>query len=923
MSNNKNSSNKTNKKRKKINIFKLCIVVFTVLALVAVGLGIGATVGITQNMPEWDPRDLETSRTTFVYDINGEQVTQLHAGENRVPIGSLDNVPDSLINAFLAIEDSRFYEHNGVDLRALGRAVVANIRGEFGSEGASTITQQLVKNAFLTPDKTIERKLQEMVLAIQLERRYTKDEILTYYFDWIYFGHGAYGVKAAAQTYFGKELNELTLGESATLAGLVQRPNALSPYRNEDGAKHRRNRVLDRMVHYGFITETQANTSKSEEYELAGLRPTMHPYPYFVDYVVDQAEQLLEDNGIPRDQLRTSGLRIHTTLDPKVQRAAENAFKNDSLFPSPRPNEEFKVQGAMAIIDHRTGQIKGLVGGRDHVTERGLNRATQSRRQPGSAFKPIAAYAPALELGYTAASVIDDVPTEFRIAGQSPYRPTNLGGNYQGLITMREAIRRSYNVPAVKMLHEIGVDNGYEFAQRLGVPLDATDRNLSMSLGGLSNGVTPLNMAKAFGAFANEGILVDSHAITKITDADGEVLIEVTPSKNSVMSEQNAFIMTDMLRTVVTNGTGTRASLGNRPVAGKTGTTQLPNTREFTNLSGSRDVWFVGYTPELVGAVWMGYDKTDANHYLYRIYGGNNPASLWKAVMEAALKDVPVQQFKQPDGIIRSAVDSKSGLLPSELTPDEFIISELFARGTVPTKMSDIWVKGEVCNLHGKLPTEYCPDVVGGVFLKRPVPYEQPSWTNASPQDLRMELPRQECDIHGSDTSTIIEVCTHPDHDGESVRAHRGCPEEYVEERAFGIGRGPQSTCDIPEHRNGSSQRPDPENGDVGDNQEPENAQIGTVNNVSAKLDGDAIKLNWSYNGNASDVEFYIFRSTNSDFDLSSHLRIGSNRTIVSTSYRDNHNLVSGNTYYYKLVPYSNSKNELGNPSVEVSVNIP
>jgi penicillin-binding protein 1A len=805
------------KKNKKVSILRLLIVIFIIVGFISAGIAIGVGTAIARNLPNWNPTDFSAVQSTTVYDISGQGVTKLHAGENRVELKSLEEVPENLINAFLAIEDARFYDHWGIDFRALARAVVANIRGSFGSQGASTITQQLVKNAMLTHDKNIERKIQEAILALQVERKYRKDEILVFYFNWVYFGHGAYGVKAAAETYFGKDLQELTLAESALLAGLVQRPNALTPYRNPEGAKNRRAVVLNNMVKYNYISAEEAKAAKAEELNLSDLRQAAHPYPYFIDYVVEQAEQLLEERGIERSQLRTGGLHVYTTLDLNVQRAAEKAFANKELFPAPRPNEERPVEGAIAVIDHRTGQIKALVGGREHVTERGLNRATQGLRQPGSAFKPISVYGPAMELGYSPGSIIDDVPVEYRFGNNQVYAPTNLGGRYRGLITIREAMRWSPNVPAVELLNAIGVGKGLEFTQRLGIPLDNSDRNLSLALGGLTKGVSPLDMASAYGAFANQGVLHDPYAILKITDSNGKILAEANPNKRVVMSVETAYLMTDIMKTVVEAGTGTRARLPNRPVAGKTGTTQLPDELRNLNLNGNRDAWFVGYTPELTAAVWIGYDRTDRNNFLSGVFGGNHPAMIFKATMEEALKNVPITQFPRPSSIVSVAIDAKSGLLPSELTPAEYIITELFDRQLAPTTLSNAWFRAEVCAITGEVISEYCPDSVkiSKVFLKRPKPFIPLEGNPKFPEDAVLELPAQVCTIHSPQTSVRVKVCTDPTHEGEIYRAitgpnGTGCPKESTTVKVFPIGQEPKEYCPIPEHQIQSSFIPIP-----------------------------------------------------------------------------------------------------------------
>ncbi|MDW7675344.1 MAG: penicillin-binding protein 1A [Bacillota bacterium] len=941
------------KNNRRINVLRLSIVFFLVAAFIMVGSGIGVGLAVMRNLPNWDPSDFSSAQSTFVYDIEGRDVTKLHAQENRIIIETIDEVPENIINAFLAIEDARFYDHFGLDLRALSRAVVANITKGFGSQGASTITQQLVKNAMLTHDKELERKIQEAILSIQVERRYTKDEILTHYLNWVYFGHGAYGIKAAAEVYFGKTIGELSLAESATLAGLVQRPNALSPYRNPEGATTRRNLVLSNMVKYEFITAQESAIAQKEELNLPGLKQEAYPFPYFIDYVIDQAEQILEEKGVERAQLRTGGLHVYTTLDRTVQLAAQKAFNNNDLFPAPGPNEESMVQGAIAIVDHRTGEVKALVGGRDHVTERGLNRATQGLRQPGSSFKPIAVYAPALELGYSPASIIDDVPVEYKY-GNQVYAPSNLGGTYRGLISIREALQHSPNIPAVELLNTIGVGNGFDFAQRLGFNLPKEDRVLSMALGGLTHGVSPLEMAVAYSAFANQGVQVEPHVITKITDYQGNVIFEANPSKKVVMSQENAFLMTDMLRTVVESGTGTRAKLPNRPVAGKTGTTQLPDIPELRGISGSRDVWFVGYTPELTAAVWIGYDRTDRNHYLSRVYGSTHPAMVFKATMEEALRDVPASQFSRPNSIVSVAIDAKSGLLPSELTPEEYIVTELFSKNNAPTQLSSAWIKTEVCAITGELPSDYCPELISKVFLQRPKPFVPKEGDTRFPQDYNLEMPKTVCSIHGPDEYQIVNLCNHPDHEGTLVRAiigsnDTGCPDEYIVNRAFSRGLEPRVSCDIPEHQletqdPGNSSNNNGNNGidsNMGSNgnsnsdqnlNDPNQPQenIASVSSIKGQVvlgepgfNGPeaAVQLTWEHPRGAN-IEFQIYRSTEKDFTIGEQYRIAANSKITSNTYRDNNNLSLNQTYYYKIVAYNSISKQKSTASPELAITV-
>lgn len=627
----------------------LFFVVFVGTLMIGVFVGKLITSGIMAQVPVWSQVDLETDINTHIYDGTGQQVAVLYGEKNRVPV-QLAQISPMLVKAFVDTEDRRFYEHNGVDLRAIARAVTVNVRAGSTVEGGSTITQQLVKNSLLSSEKTLHRKVTEALLALDLERKLSKDEILQLYLNRIYFGHGAYGVESAAQVYFGKSALDLNLAEATMLAGIPKNPRKFSPYYNLNAAKVRQTTVLNKMVAVGDISPAQASAAAAQELQFKDLAARSYQYPYFIDAVLDE---VVEQHGFSEEQLYRGGLRIFTSLDPKIQTGAEQVLANPKNFP--RSPADQQVQSAVAVIDYRTGGIKALVGGRHYEARRGFNRATQLQRQPGSTFKPIVVYGPALEKKYPPTTVLEDAPVSF-----GNYTPKNSGGGYQGLIQMKDALRRSVNVYAVKLLDLIGVDAGIQFAGKLGFKLEKEDRGLALALGGLSKGVSPLDMARGFGAFANQGVLVPPSTITQITDHEGKVLYENKFVARRVMGQQTAFLMTNMLKGVVNSGTGTRARLGRRPVAGKTGTTQLPDLGQFSGLSGNKDAWFVGYTPELVAAVWLGYDYTDRNHYLRGIYGGSYPAQIWRQVMQAALEGVPIQQFPKYGGKLHYRKDVRT-----------------------------------------------------------------------------------------------------------------------------------------------------------------------------------------------------------------------------------------------------------------------
>lgn len=576
---------------------------------------------------------------TFIYDKDGNKVSQLSSSKI-VPV-SLDKVPVPIREAIIAVEDRRFYDHQGVDIRAILRAFARDLQAGDFSEGGSTITQQLAKNLFLPSDKTLARKIKEAGYAFKIESTLSKDQILEAYLNYIYFGEGRWGIQNAASFYFGKNVEELNLEEGAMLAGILKAPSIYSPLNSMEKALERRNIVLSLMKEQEFISESEylrvkalpITLTNESEGELSGN------YAPYVDYIIEEA---IAHYGFTEDQILGNGLQIYTQMDQAVQKAAEDVYQDHSFFPPDKPSQI--VQSGIAIIDHTNGGIRGLVGYRGESLFRQFNHASQLKRQPGSSFKPLSVYGPALEKGYTPYSMLYDGP--LNIEG---YKPRDWDYQTRGSVTMQEAIRNSWNIPAVWLLNELGLETGIAFAGRAGIPLGKEDYNLSLALGALTNGVSPLHMAQAYTSFANLGVMNKAQAITKITTFNGEVLLEAKPEAVKVTDPSTAYTMTLLLKNVVDNGTGKNAAL-NRPTAGKTGSVELPPTKEFDGVAkGVKDVWFVGYTPELTAAVWMGYDKTDREHYL-TISGGSGPAVVFREVLSRALLDKPVVQFKIPSG---------------------------------------------------------------------------------------------------------------------------------------------------------------------------------------------------------------------------------------------------------------------------------
>jgi len=579
---------------------------------------------------------------SVLLDVNGEVFASV--GRESGLFIPFDEIPPHVIDAVVAIEDARFWQHPGVDVIGIARAVVANLREGRRAQGASTITQQLVRNLFLTPEKTFARKIQEAIYALLLERHYTKSEILELYLNEVYFGEGAYGIEEASRSYFGKPASRLTLAEGALLAGLLQAPSRYTPYQNPETARARRDTVLMRMEELKMIDEAEREQAASEPISLAEKRGGQAPY--FVDYVRAWLVERFDPATLARE-----GLRVQTTLDLSVQRAAERALGDH--------------QGAIVVLDVASGAIRAMVGGRDY-RESQYNRAIHATRQPGSAFKPFV-YAAALERGWQMNDLVEDVPRTY-----GGYAPRNFREEYWGPITMKQALSRSLNNGSVWLLREIGVTAAMEMAERLGIStLTADDRHLGLALGGLKTGTTPLEMAAAYLPFASGGIRREPFAVLEVKDGEGRVYYRHRPAPRRVLSEEVAYFITDMLQEAVRRGTGTAANIG-RPQAGKTGTTD-----------DQVSAWFVGYTPDLVASVYVGNDDGSP----LPGGGGTLAAPIWARVMSEALRDRPATTFSVPDYLVTGVtVDFLTGLLADENCPYREVDS--FVRGREPTTYS-------------------------------------------------------------------------------------------------------------------------------------------------------------------------------------------------------------------------------------------
>ncbi|WP_063564354.1 PBP1A family penicillin-binding protein [Paenibacillus sp. O199] len=608
------------------HIFDASVVIVILLAVGYIYL-VTYGEGVLRNHPE----AISVASSTIITNADGTEISRLQVQTKGYALhADLKDMPDLLKQAFLATEDRRFYNHDGLDFIGIGRAVVQDVLHMNLSQGGSSITQQLARNLYLNGDKTLVRKVNEMSIAMAMEKRFSKDELLELYLNHIYMGRQQYGVKAAAWRYFGiKDLHQLEIWQMATLAGIPKGPSIYNPVDREDLSKERRSVVLGIMHEQGIITKKQMEEARNVDYTPLNSTVESTPgstapaYVSALDAVIEEASRLTGKSGA---EIQSAGWTIRTGLDDQAQLAMEQTFRESSRFTDDREDEQ--VQASMIILDQHNGEVKAMMGGRDPV-KGGINRATTDARQPGSAFKPIIAYGPALESGrFKPESMLPDQRMKY-----GSYQPSNLGGRYRGTVTMSQAIENSINAPAVWLLHETGLGRAHQFAGRLGIELGKEDLNLSIALGGLHKGVSPLKMAQAYSVFANNGKFNTAHLIREITDSRGRKIYAFKPENKQVISTSTATAMTGMLQDVVSQGTGRRAQLSQHKVAGKTGTTQaaLPGVSKEAN----RDLWFVGYTSKWTAAVWMGFDRTDAEHYMRS--GSGVAADLLASVMKRAL----------------------------------------------------------------------------------------------------------------------------------------------------------------------------------------------------------------------------------------------------------------------------------------------
>ena len=774
--------------RKKFTVIfcKALLVCFLAALVIGGCAGVGILKGIIDAAPDIDDIDpTPTGYLSVVLDDEGNQTATLVAsGSNRVYV-TLDEIPVDMQHAFVAIEDERFYEHNGIDIKGIIRAGFTGITTGHFSQGASTITQQLLKNNVFEGwtdeswSEKVERKIQEQYLAVQLTKVKSKEWVLENYLNTINLGQNTLGVQAAARRYFGKDVSELNLSESAVIAGITKNPSSYNPVSNPEKNAERRKLVLKNMKEQGYITDKEYEDALADDVYSRIQQVNVEyaetdPNSYFVDAVIDQVVQdLVEKKGYTDTQaykaIYNSGLTIESTQNMAMQQICDEEANNpdnysgdveysfsyrltvnkadgttenyseqtmlayyqhsnpdyDINFPSqeeaqaaidaykaeimeegdtiPANGESviftLQPQTAMTIIDQSTGEVKALVGGRgDKTGSRTLNRATDTTRQPGSTFKVLAAYAPALDTaGMTLATVQDDAP--FTYANGTSLR--NYDTTYRGFTTLRYAITKSINVVTVKTLTDISPQVGYDYLENFGfTTLDQKDIVQSLALGGITNGVTNLELTAAYATIANGGTYTRPRFYTRILDHDGNVLIDNTAETHTVLKETTAFLLTDAMKDVVTVGTGTRANFGNMAIAGKTGTT-----------TKNRDALFAGFTPYYTCVVWCGYDDNSPQNKSGQT---NAPKDLWKNVMGRIHENLEYKDFTRPDGIVTATVCKKSGKLAVEGLCDcdprgSMVETEYFAAGTEPTEVCDHHISATICTASGMLANEFCP----------------------------------------------------------------------------------------------------------------------------------------------------------------------------------------------------------------------
>lgn len=668
------------KKMKKKPLWKR-IILIGLLVLLAIGVGTAALFTYyIATAPSLDESKLVDTFSSEIYDMDEEVFGEL-GSEKRSEI-KYDELPDKLIDAVTATEDARFFKHHGIDMRRIGGAIMGNVLNGFGSQGASTITQQVVEKSFLSNEKKIKRKVQEQWLSLKLERNYTKEEIMEIYLNKIFYGNNTYGVAKAAENYFGvTDLDDLTLPEAAILAGLPQRPSAYNPLEHPENMKERMDTVLKLMVRHDKITEEEADEARDTDIEslLADQDDTEeeNEYQAFLDQVNKEVKEKTDGADI-----YTDGLKVYTTLDSDIQDHVEFLLSDSDDNPINYPDDkedddgdEYKFQAGMTVLDTETGAIRSIGGEREedenHRSNYAIPIGDYEGNQPGSSIKPIADYGPAIE--HENWSTYHQIHDDESIHGID-----NFDNQFHGWVSLRTALSQSYNIPAVKTFQEIGPQNAADFAEGLGI--DINPGEVGEAIGGTESNVTPLDMAGAFRAFGNEGIYNEPYAVEKVEFPDGEV-VELDPEPEAVMSDSTAYMITDVLKDVITEGTASgNVDVGDLPMAAKTGTTNLEEGEE-----GSPDSWLTGYTTNYTMSIWTGYKKN------LILPDTKIPHAILENTMKKISEDIDTPDFEKPDSVVEKDIEkgSNPAELASDLTPESDIVTELFVKDHEPDDVSE------------------------------------------------------------------------------------------------------------------------------------------------------------------------------------------------------------------------------------------
>lgn len=732
---------KKNDPKRKAKKKKIMIVV-AIIILILLGAFAGLFFGLFGDDFKISQEELLINyANSQVLDAKGNQVASLSGDQNRKII-SMSDMSEYLPKAFVSIEDERFYKHHGVDIKRTAAAVVSYIaHGGKSGFGGSTITQQLVKN--ITNDKKDSpiRKIKEMSKAYQIEKLASKDQILELYLNIIFLGGNTHGVEVASEYYFDKPAKELDLAESAFLAGITHMPNNYDPFDedkdNSERTKTRTKTVLSKMLELGYVTQEQYDEAVKEVESGLNFKEgkvTQNIYSYHTEATINQIlNQLVEEKKWDREYAKLylygGGLTIYSTQDTSIQETMEDEFEKDKYQVSSKKTKGDHSQAAMVIIDHKNGNVLGTVGGLGEKKDAfGLNRATQSTRQTGSAMKPLSVYAPAIEQGIiTAGTVYDDAPTTF--AGN--YTPKNYYSGYKGPSTVRYALEISQNIIPIKIMTKLGPGESIKFLESIGITsLKKSDETLSLALGGLTDGVSPLEMAAGYAAIANDGVYIEPTFYTKVVDSKGKTVLEPKQEKKKVMSESNAYIMKDLLTQPVkgSEGTATYCAISGMDVAAKTGTT-----------NDDFDRWLCGFTPYYTAATWFGYDQNEEVRY-----SGNPAGKIWDAIMTSIHKELEGRKFTKPGDIVTASICKDSGLLAKEGCN---AYTEIFVSGTAPKKTCNASVKLTICAETGKIANEYCPDKITKTYASELETEKNAPWKTEG-AGKGGNVPTEICDVH-------------------------------------------------------------------------------------------------------------------------------------------------------------------------------